>query len=131
LNYALLGLFYRIGGTDPGAYRIMAVHADLWGSLNAVGALNGFQVDHRAAAMSVAFLAGLDASLASYAARVVDEKGEPVHLIPPACGSSRDMASSGELTFEILTAQILNSGMLEIGSIALMVQLLAARSSGQ
>src|SRR5262249_60944725 len=83
------------------------------------------------AAVSAASLAGLDAGFAPDAARIVDEKGQLAHLMPPASGSRRDTGSSGALTFAILTAQILYSGMLEIGSIARIVQLLAARSSGQ
>jgi len=131
LHNTVLGLFYRIRWADASANRIMAMHADLGRGLNTVDSLHCFEVYHRPAPMSVAFLAGLDAGFAPDAAGIIDEEGQLAHLMPPASGSSRDIGSSGALTFAILTAQILYSGILEIGSIARIVQLLAARSSGQ
>jgi hypothetical protein len=51
--------------------------------------------------------------------------------MPPAAGSSVAIGSDGADALETRTAQILNSGILETGSIARMVQLFADRSSGQ
>src|SRR5215472_13856511 len=107
------------------------MHTDLRGGLNAIPALNGFEMDHRASAMRVALLAGLNASLAPDAPGIIDEEGQLAQRMPPACGSSCAIGSPGGGTLDIRTAQILNSGMFETGSIARMVQLLAERSSGQ
>src|SRR5215469_14433592 len=107
------------------------MHTDLWSGLNAVPALNCFEMDHGAAPVGVALLARLNAGLAPDAPGIIDEEGQLAHLMPPASGSSSDIGSPGGWTLDIRTAQILNSGMLETGSIARMVQLLAARSSGQ
>ncbi len=82
-------------------------------------------------AVRVAFLARLHAGLASDAARVIDEEGQLAHRMPPAAGSSAAMSPAGSAAFETRTAQILNSGIFETGSIARIVQLFADRSSGQ
>ena len=50
-------------------------------------------------------------------------------LRPPA--RARRSSSTGAGAFDTRTAQILNSGIFEIGSIARIVQLFADRSSGQ
>ncbi len=118
-------------GTDLRADRIFAVHADLRRGLHAVAPLDRLEMDQRSAAVRVAFLARLHARLAADAARVVDEERELAHRMPPAAGSSAAISSAGAGAFDTRTAQILNSGIFEIGSIARIVQLFADRSSGQ
>ena len=81
----------------------------------------------RAPAVRVALLARLHAGLAADAARVVDEERELAHRMPPAAGSSAAMSPVGSGAFETRTAQILNSGIFEIGSIARIVPLGATR----
>ena len=124
-------LLDRVGRADLRAGRIFAVHADLGRRLHAVAPLDRLEVDHRAAAMCVALLARLHAGLAADAARVVDEERELVHRMPPAAGSSAAMSPAGAGAFETRTAQILNSGIFDTGSIARIVQVFADRSSGQ
>ena len=110
---------------------IFAMHADLRSGLHAVGALNRLQVNHADAAMGVALGAGLHAGLASDAARVIDEESHLAHRMPPASISSCAIASVGASVLLTRTAQILNSGMFDTGSMARMVQLFAERSRGQ
>src|SRR4029077_19651973 len=131
LDHAVGRLLDGVGGTDLRADRILAVHAHLRRRLHAVAALDGLEMDERPPAMGVAFAARLDARLAADAARVVDEEGELAHRMPPAAGSSAAMSPAGSGAFDTRTAQILNSGISEIGSIARIVQLFAERSSGQ
>src|SRR5690242_547055 len=110
------------------------MHAYLRCSLNTIAAHDGLQVDHGNAAMRIAFLTSLYAGLAADTARVVDEKlhaVRAVHRTPPACICNSEIASCGAGTLLTRTAQILYSGIFEIGSMARTVILLAARSSGQ
>src|SRR5262249_415325 len=120
-----------ISRADARADRVLAVHTHLRSGLHAVAPLDGFEVNERSSAMRITLLARLHARLAPDAARVVDEEGQLAHRKPPAAGSSAAMSPAGSLTFETRTAQILNSGIFEIGSIARTVQLFADRSSGQ
>jgi hypothetical protein len=131
LDDAVGRLLDGVGGTHLRADRILAVHAHLRRRLHAVAPLDRFEVDERSPAVRVAFLARLDARLASDAAGVIDEEGELTHRTPPAAGSSLAISPVGSGAFETRTAQILNSGIFEIGSIARIVQLFADRSSGQ
>ena len=89
------GLLDGVGGTDLRADRVFAVHAHLRRGLHAVAPLDRFEVDQRAPAVGVAFLARLHAGLAADAARVVDEEGELAHRMPPAAGSSAAMSPAG------------------------------------
>src|SRR6185503_4469899 len=125
------GLLDRVGGADARADGVLAVHADLRRGLHAVMLVEALEMDQRAAAVRVALLACLHAGPAADAARVVDEERQLTQSSPPACGSRRATGSSGRSTRCTRTAQILNSGMFETGSIARMVARLAARSSGQ
>src|SRR6516165_61483 len=107
------------------------MHANLGRRLHAVPALDRFQVNHGDTTVRVALSAGLYARLASDAARVVDVEVALAQRTPPACTSSSAMASCGCCTRVTLTAQILNSGIFDTGSMARIVKLLAERSSGQ
>src|SRR5262249_10209376 len=121
----------RVRRADAGADRVLAVHADLRRRLHRLAPPDRLQVDHGAAAVRVALLAGLHARLAADAAGIVDEEPRLAHTTPPASGARRAIESSGGETFVTRTAQILYSGIWETGSMARVVQLLAARSSGQ
>src|SRR5262249_52511432 len=124
-------LFDGVRRADARADRILAVHAYLGRGLDAVSPLDRFQVDHRSAPVRIALRAGLKACLAPDAARVVDDHRGLVHRSPPASGANPCVASSSSVTLRSRTAQTLYSGIRETGSSARIVQLLAARSSGQ
>ena len=115
LHDAVRRLLDGVGRADLRADRVLAVHADLRRGLHAVAPLDRLEMDHRAPAVRVALAAGLHARLAADAARVVDEEGELAHRMPPAAGSSPAIAPDGSGAFDTRTAQILNSGIFEIG----------------
>ena len=100
------------------ASRVFAMHANDRGGLHARGPVHVVQMNHRHAAVRVAFTARLDACLAADAARWIQEKF--------------GLGSHGESTiFSIRQAQTLNSGILEIGSSARLVSWLADFLPGQ
>ena len=106
-----------VGGADLRADRILAVHADLRRGLHAVAPLDRLEVDHARRPRCVSHSrAGLHARLAADAARVVDEEGaarssNASGLAARAARSRR----SGAPPCVTRTAQILNSGIFEIG----------------
>jgi len=51
--------------------------------------------------------------------------------MPPAAGSSAAISPEGASAFDTRTAQILNSGIFDTGSIARIVHVFAERSIGQ
>src|SRR4029077_11248634 len=112
LDDALGGLLDRVGGADLRADRVFAVHANLRRRLHTVAPLDCFKMDERSPAMRVAFLARLHTGLAPDAARVVYEKRELAHRMPPAAGSSAAISPDGSGALDTRTAQILNSGIL-------------------
>ena len=122
LHHAVGRLLDGVRRAHPRANRIFAVHADLRRGLHALAALDGFQMNHRNAAVRVALRAGLHAGLASDAARVVDVECTLAQRIPPASVSSCAIASVGSSVLETRTAQILNSGIFDTGSMARIVR---------
>src|SRR5207253_2510156 len=88
LHDAVAGALDRVGGTDLGARRRIAVHADDRHGLYGNRAVDILEMDHRRAAMRVALAAGRHARLAADAAIGVDE--ELVHARPPDRGQKAE-----------------------------------------
>src|SRR6185369_5955727 len=74
VHHAAVVLLDGVGGTDPGARRIFAVHANDRRGLHARGPVHVVEVNHRMPAMRPAFAARLHTRLAADAARGVDEE---------------------------------------------------------
>jgi hypothetical protein len=89
LDDAVAGALDGVGRADLGAGRLLAVHADDRDGLDALGAADELEVDHRLAAMRVALRAGVEAGLAADAAAGIDEEMERVRL---HCWASSDDA---------------------------------------
>src|SRR5262249_41127186 len=118
----------RVGRTDLGAGRCVAVHADDRRRLRRARAIEIVELDHRLAAVRVALRAGLHAGLAADAAARVDEELHDRglrHRGTYCCGSSSPTHAGGPAARRRRAAQALYSGIFEIGSCAAIVSWLA------
>jgi hypothetical protein len=74
LHDTVRGALDGVGRTNLGASWRIAMHADHRGRLRRLRAIENIQLDHRVAAMGIAFTTGLDAGIASDAARRIQEE---------------------------------------------------------
>src|SRR5690606_14090337 len=87
LHDAVAGALDRIRRADLGARRLLAVHAHDGHGLHRVRAIDVLEVDHRFAAVRVAFGARLHARLAADAAARSDDEFEGLRCGRNRCGS--------------------------------------------
>src|SRR5262249_40139233 len=73
-HHTLRSLLDGIRRTDLRAGRVLAMHAHLRRCLDRVSAVNGFQMNHRDAAMRAALPAGVHTGLTTNATRRIDDK---------------------------------------------------------
>ncbi len=125
-NHAVDILLDGIGGANHGASGILAVHANYRRGLYARAAINVIEVDHRYAAVRVAFSTRCHAGLAANATRGIDKKLQIIKWQFRLINWCYHQEA-----FSTLHAHTLNSGIFEIGSRARLVIWLAAFLPGQ
>src|SRR5581483_2855953 len=117
---------------DLGARRLLAVHADDGHRLDAVAPADELKMDHRLAAVRVAFGARLHARLAPDAAVRIDEEMQVVGFRHGYCCGSRRAAYAGAASARrTRQPHTLYCGILLIGSCAATVRRFALFSPVQ